>query len=156
MLPSWYRVCTIFLHFRAPLFLLLHGNVRPFLPPLLLGVLTDTELSDRRLNSRDHLRDAFHADIAFATLSVSLTAPDRRPRVSNTSNVGGGPNRTLSKMATLRFTEDGRLSGGSLDLATIGHEDEQLPSNPLLMGDHGVAPIPPSYNPSSSLPASHV
>jgi hypothetical protein len=120
-------------------------------------VLTDTELSDRRLNSRDYLRNAFHADTAFATFSV---APNQRPGVNTTSNVGGGLNRVLQKMTTLRSTEDGWLSDGGLDSATIGHEDKQLqlPSNPLPTGDQpaAIAPIPPSLNHSSSLPPDHV
>ncbi|KAH9958666.1 hypothetical protein BGW80DRAFT_1373360 [Lactifluus volemus] len=99
------------------------------------------------LNSRDHLRNAFHADTAFATFSV---APNQ--------HLESTP--PLQKMSTPRSTEDGWLSDGRLDSATIGHEDKQLqlPSNPLPTGDQpaAIAPIPPSLNHSSSLPPDHV
>ncbi|KAH9958664.1 hypothetical protein BGW80DRAFT_140480 [Lactifluus volemus] len=81
------------------------------------------------LNSRDHLRNAVHASTAFATFSVSLTAPTTRPGATGntTSNVGRGAvglNKFFKKMSTLRFTEDGGISDGTLDSATDRHEDK--------------------------------
>jgi hypothetical protein len=96
--------------------------VQPSIPPL-LGVLTGTNPSDRRLNSRDHLRNTLHSESnpGFATFSVSVTMPTPLPGAKTTSNVFRGvrlPNLFLKKLSTLRFAEDGGLPHGMPDSAT--------------------------------------
>ena len=74
--------------------------------PLFVGVLTDLNLSDGRLNSRDHLRTAFHSesDPGFVTFSVSVTMPTPRPGAKTMSNNLHGvrlPNLFLKKLSTV-------------------------------------------------------
>jgi hypothetical protein len=163
VLPSCCHVCPILFHPRAPLLLLFHGNVcpSPSTPPF-PGVLMDTNLSGCRLNSRDHLCNAVHTSAAFATFSVSLTAPTTRPGATGntTSNVSPGAVRVglnkNFKTMTVRFTEGGGISDGTLDSVADRHEDKPLPLNILPKSDQVVAPIPPPFDRSSGLPPSHV
>jgi hypothetical protein len=90
-----------------------------------VGVLTDLYVFDRRLNSRDHLRAAFHteSDPGFATFSVSVTTPTPRPRAKTTTGVRRGPTVSLKNMmGPLQFAEDG-VPPSMLDSAIDRHED---------------------------------
>ncbi|KAH9958662.1 hypothetical protein BGW80DRAFT_140305 [Lactifluus volemus] len=113
------------------------------------------------LNSRDRLRNAVHTSTAFAIFSVSLTAPATCPGATGNTTSNGdhgtvGLNKFFKKLTTLRFTEDGGISDGTLDSAPDTREDKPLPLNNLPRNGQAIASIPPPFNHSSGLPPSHV
>jgi hypothetical protein len=90
-------------------------------------------LSDRRLNSRNHLRTAFRSDAGFLTISLSGSKPTPGPRAGTESDIGvgvGSPNQPLKELGALRFAEGSVLRLDPLDAAEVGQEDNPFPLNP--------------------------